>query len=299
MTVGGSSMKERYLIINADDYGLCKSANDAVEELLKGGCVLSSTVMMPCPNADDAIRFALDHPQYAIGVHLTMTNEWEERWPWGSLTGGKSIENPEGRMWPENEDFEAHCTYKEAIAEVYAQIRKAYKAGWRPTHLDNHMGSLYGMNGKYLMLPKIFNVCRKERFPFRMCTTPKKEFCPEGVPFGLYVFFCYFCRLLGKIYNVATPDYLILTDQVKCLKSCEDYETFRDNFLEFHGKIPAGITETFIHPALPTEEMKNITGTWLRRSWEYMLMKDPVTHKFFRDNNIKLINYRDLKRMKG
>ncbi|MCR5150579.1 MAG: polysaccharide deacetylase family protein [Clostridiales bacterium] len=288
----------RYLIINADDFGMCKSANDAIFDLFETGSVFSSTIMIPCPAADDAVKFAVDHPEYAIGVHLTLTNEWEERWPWGSLTGGKSIENGEGRMWPENEDFEAHCTYDEAIAEVYAQIEKAEKAGMKVVQVDNHMGSLYGMNGRYLMLPKIFKVCKNKGYPFRMCTTPVREYCPEGVDYKLYSLFCHISKVISKLYKVPTPDYLILTDQVACLKHTESYEQFRDAFLEFHSHIREGITETFIHPALDTEELRNITGTWQRRYWEYLLMKDPYTHEFFKNKGIELISYRELIKMK-
>lgn len=291
-------MKERYLIINADDFGMCKAANDAIMDLFRTGCVYSSTIMMPCPFAEDAVKFSVENPEYAIGVHLTLTNEWEAKWPWGPLTNGKTIKNPEGRMWPENEDFEAHCNYGEAIAEVKAQIEKAEKLGMKPVQVDNHMGSLYGMNGKYLMLPKVFKVCKEKGYPFRMCTTPKDDFCPEGVPLSLYKFFCRFSGLLSKLYKVYTPDYLILTDQVKSLKNKETYEDFRDAFLRFHGEIPEGITETFIHPALETDEIKAITGSWRRRNWEYKLMKDPVTHKYFADNGIKLISYRELIEMK-
>lgn len=291
-------MKERYLIINADDFGLCNAANDAIIELFEGGHLLSSTIMMPCPMADNAVNFAVNNPQYAIGVHLTLTNEWEAKWPWGPLTDGKSIKNPEGRMWPENEDFEAHCTYKESIAEVKAQIEKAEKMGMKPVQIDNHMGSLYGMNGKYLMLPKIFKVCKEKGYPFRMCTTPKDDFCPKGVPLVLYRFFCRFSGLLSKLYKVPTPDYLVLTDQVKSLKDKNSYEDFRDAFLEFHGKIPEGITETFIHPALATDEIKAFTSSWVRRNWEYMLMKDPKTHEYFKSHGIKLISYRDLVKIK-
>ena len=90
----------KYLIINADDFGLCHSANEACMELFESGNLLSSTIMAPCPGADEAIEFAKKHPQYAIGVHLTHTNEWKDRFPWGPLTDGKSIRTPEGRMWP-------------------------------------------------------------------------------------------------------------------------------------------------------------------------------------------------------
>lgn len=287
----------RYLIINADDFGLCDAANEAVFDLFKNGFLKSSTIMMPCPKAKEAVEFSKSNPQYSIGIHLTLTNEWEERWPWGPLTDGQSIKNSEGRMWPENEDFEAHCNYSESIAEARAQIELAEKMGMNIVQVDNHMGSLYGMNGKYLMLPKVFKLCRDKGYPFRMCTTPKDEFCPDGVPLALYNFFCRFSGVLSKLYKVPTPDYLILTDQVECLKNTETYEQFRDAFLEFHGKIPEGITETFVHPALDTEEMKSITGTWKRRYWEYLLMKDPTVEKYFKEKDIELISYKEMVRL--
>lgn len=289
---------KRYLIINADDFGLCDSANEAVFDLFRNGGLKSSTIMMPCPAAEKAVQFSIENPQYPIGIHLTLTNEWKERWPWGPLTDGQTIRTPEGRMWPENEDFESHCNYKEAIAEAEAQIVKAEKMGMKIVQVDNHMGSLYGMNGKYLMLPKVFKLCKKKHYPFRMCTTPVDEYCPDEVSLVLYRLFCRISGFLSKIYDVPTPDYLVLTDQVKSLKNKATYEEFRDAFLEFHGTIREGITETFIHPALNTDEMKYITGTWERRYWEYLLMKDPVTFKFFEEKGIELISYRELVEMK-
>ena len=66
----------KYLIVNADDYGMCHAANEAVAELFEGGWLKSSTIMMPCPAAEEAVKFSIEHPEYAIGVHLTLTSEW-------------------------------------------------------------------------------------------------------------------------------------------------------------------------------------------------------------------------------
>ena len=52
----------RYLIINADDYGMCHSSNIAVEELLKKGGITSATIMAPCAWSVEAARFAAAHP---------------------------------------------------------------------------------------------------------------------------------------------------------------------------------------------------------------------------------------------
>ncbi|MBR6779515.1 MAG: ChbG/HpnK family deacetylase, partial [Clostridia bacterium] len=55
-------MSQKYLIINADDFGLCKAANDAVIDLFRSNCVFSSTVMMTCPGTEDAVKFAAENP---------------------------------------------------------------------------------------------------------------------------------------------------------------------------------------------------------------------------------------------
>lgn len=288
--------KKKYLIINGDDFGMSHSANAAVMDLFESGCLKSSTIMTPCPGAEEAVAFAAAHPQYAIGVHLTHTNEWQENWPWGSLTGGKSLENPEGRMWPESEDFEAHCDYAEAMAESRAQIEFCESRGMRPSHVDSHMGALYGLNGKLKLLPLTLALCGKKGYPFRMFSKPLDNQCPEGTPLWLFRGACRFSGAFGKLYHVPMPDYLIFPEKIETGSS---YEEFKRNFIEYLIRIPYGICETYIHPALPTEEMKRITGTWERRGWEYRVMKDPEVHDAFRTHGVHLISYRDLVELRG
>jgi len=284
-------MAKKYLIINADDCGLCHSANAAVFDLFENGCIKSSTIMAPAPGADEAIEYAKNHPQYAFGVHLTHTNEWKERWPWGSLTGGKSLENEEGRMWPESEDFEAHCDYDEAVAESLAQIEYCEKKGMHPSHVDSHMGAVYGLNGKLKLLPMTLKLCGEKGYPFRMFSKPLVSQCPEETSVALFKGATYFANFFGKINHVPMPDYLIFPEKIEKGNS---FEEFKYNFIEYLIDIPEGISETYIHPAFPTDEMKHIAGTWERRYWEYLVMKDPETHAAFKANGIHLISYRNL-----
>ena len=287
---------QKYLIINGDDFGVCHSANEAVMDLFERGCLKSSTIMTPCPGAEEAVAFAASHPQYAIGVHLTHTNEWKERWPWGSLTGGKSLETPEGRMWPESEDFEAHCDYAEAMAESRAQIEFCETRGMKPSHVDSHMGAVYGLNGKLKLLPMTLALCGEKGYPFRMFSKPLAAQCPDGTPMWLFKGACRFAGAFGKLYHVPMPDYLVFPEKIE---KGESYEEFRRNFIEYLINIPCGISETYVHPAMPTEEMKHIAGSWERRYWEYLVMKDPEVHAAFRTHGVHLISYRDLVALKG
>ena len=283
--------KKKYLIINGDDFGLNHSANAAVFELFEGGWLRSSTIMTPCPGAEEAVAFAASHPQYAIGVHLTHTNEWQERCPWGPLTGGKSLQTPEGRMWKESEDFEAHCDYAEAMAESRAQIEFCESRGMRPSHVDSHMGAVYGLNGKLKLLPMTLKLCGEKGYPFRMFSKPLDAQCPEEASLAMFRAACRFSGAFGKLFHVPMPDYLMFPEKIDTGKS---YEEFKYNFIEYLINIPYGISETYVHPAMLTDEMKNITGTWQRRYWEYCVMKDPETHAAFKTHGVRLISYRDL-----
>ncbi len=48
----------RLLIINADDFGMCNSINEAVIETLKQGVIHSTSLMVPCPWALQAMHFS-------------------------------------------------------------------------------------------------------------------------------------------------------------------------------------------------------------------------------------------------
>ena len=150
---------KRYLIVNADDFGMCKAANEAVFDLFRSDCLKSSTVMIPCPAAEEAARFAAENPQYAIGVHLTLTSEWDT-YKWGPLTGAKSLMEETGYMPHPAADAESKGDLAEMEAELRAQVDQARAWGMEPSHLDNHMGSLYGHNtGRFEVLEMTLRVC--------------------------------------------------------------------------------------------------------------------------------------------
>ena len=267
----------KYLIVNADDYGMCNAANQAVAELFEGGFLKSATIMMPCPTAADAVKFSIDHPEHAIGVHLTMTSEWG-KYRWKPLTNGK---------------------YKDLEAEIRAQIDLAHSMGMKPSHTDNHMGSLYGHYTGRLGLAKMtLRVCGEYGYAYRLYTKHDKRICPNGTPYFLYAAITLLSKKWGKKYNVVIPDYLLFPDWNDDMR--ESYETYRDTILKIWTDIPEdGVTETFIHPSIENDELKGITSRWQDRVWEYQLMKDPYTHKYLKDHGVELISYRELIKMKG
>lgn len=287
----------KYLIVNADDYGMCNAANTAINELFELGCLKSSTIMMPCPAADDAVQFSINHPEYAIGVHLTMTSEWG-KYRWKPLTDGKSLLDEEGFMWHESDMVEKNAKYADLEKEIRAQIDLAHKMGMKPSHIDNHMGSLYGHYTGRLGLAKMtLRICGEYGYAYRLYTAHDKRICPRGTPYWLYSAMTLISKHWGKKYNVIIPDYLLFPDWRDDMRT--SYEAYRDEILKVWTNIPEnGVTETYVHPSVECDEIKGITARWQDRVWEYQLMKDPYVHQYLKEHDVELISYRDLIKMK-
>ncbi|NLB37121.1 MAG: ChbG/HpnK family deacetylase [Clostridiales bacterium] len=296
---------EKYLIVNADDCGMCRSANLATFELLQCGGITSTTIMMPCGWAVEACTFAKENPQFAIGVHLTMTSEWG-RYRWAPLSRGKidSLIDEQGYMYKSSAAFEKGADLGQVEEEIRAQIEKAKLIGLNPSHLDNHMGTLYGIEtGRFELLELIFNIASEYKLPFRF---PIKYLQSQldNITLGISIdkkavdFMFKKFGEFAKTKGVITPDYLIPHEWNGPQK--DSYENFKEYMYELLKTFPEGVTETYIHPALDTIELKGTTSLWQRRVWEYEFYKDPETRKHIeKDCGIKMINYRDLVKIKS
>lgn len=297
---------DRYLIINADDFGMCRGANLAVMELLKNpeSALTSSTVMAPCAWAPEACRFAAANPELAIGVHLTLTSEWSKyRWAPVNSSNTDSLRDEEGFMWHESDQVEKNVDIDEVEGEIRAQVERCKKLGLtNPSHLDNHMGSLYGIEtGRFELLQSTLAICGEYGLPFRMPGNITDAMLGNSM-LDINVDKSLIDMVFGKIVefakanNVAIPDYLIPNEWSGPQK--ESYENFREYLYDLYANVPEGITETYLHPSIETDDLKGTTGAWERRVWEYRIMNDPKTKQHIEANGIKLINYRDLAAMR-
>ncbi len=298
---------DRYLIINADDFGMCRGANLAVMDLLtdKDSALTSSTVMTPCAWAPEACQFASKHPELAIGVHLTFTSEWSKyRWAPVNTSNTDSLRDGEGFMFHESDEFEKNAKVEEVIGEIKAQVARCKVLGLdNPSHLDNHMGSLYGIEtGRFELLQATLGVCGEMGLPFRLPSKITAEMFSNSmleINIDADMVNAAFGQITGYAdsLRVALPDYLIPNEWGG--PQDESYESFREYLLTMYANMPEGITETYLHPSLETDDLKGTSSVWWRRTWEYKVMKDPATKQHLEAHNIQLINYRDLAKMRG
>ncbi|MBS1843443.1 MAG: ChbG/HpnK family deacetylase [Actinobacteria bacterium] len=69
-------MSARFLIVNADDLGLCDSVNDGIFTAHRSGIVTSATLMVRQPAAVAAAERAASTPSLAVGLHLDL-GQWD------------------------------------------------------------------------------------------------------------------------------------------------------------------------------------------------------------------------------
>jgi predicted glycoside hydrolase/deacetylase ChbG (UPF0249 family) len=82
-------MSERFLIINADDLGLCLSVNEAIRQLFALKRITSASLLSSASCAVDAAAIALEAGLPA-GVHWTLYSEWQQE-PFPSAAGAEAV----------------------------------------------------------------------------------------------------------------------------------------------------------------------------------------------------------------
>jgi predicted glycoside hydrolase/deacetylase ChbG (UPF0249 family) len=119
--------------------------------------------MVPCSWAPEIASYVKDHPGLDVGIHLTMTAEWDQ-YKWGGITSSDQIPSlldKNNYFYASVEELGKVAKGAEAEKELRAQIDKAIASGVQPTHLDTHMASVLAnpeLIKIYLNLSEIYHL---------------------------------------------------------------------------------------------------------------------------------------------
>lgn len=64
------------LVVTADDFGLSREVNEAVEQAHREGILTAASLMVSAPAAADAVARARRMPSLRVGLHLVMVEAW-------------------------------------------------------------------------------------------------------------------------------------------------------------------------------------------------------------------------------
>jgi len=281
----GFSKGKKILLLHCDDAGMCEEANIAVQTYFLKKHIRSAAVMMPCPYAEEMVEWAKKHPQADIGVHLTLTSEWKN-YRWGPVANpGKvpGLIDPDEKFWHEVPDVVMHATAKEVETEIRAQIDKMINLGHRPSHIDTHMGTLYGS----LDYVKTFlKIAEEYNIPANAIDLSNPEVAAYYKKAGYPV--------NDKVIEVIANYKLPKLDNFTSVPDGKTYKGKRENFFNLVKSLTPGLTEIIFHPSVETENLKSITNSWQQRAWEAEMFSDPVVLKFFKTNDIQLTTWTEI-----
>ncbi|MCB0629697.1 MAG: polysaccharide deacetylase family protein [Lewinella sp.] len=277
----------KVIMLHADDAGMCTEANIATKQNLLEGYIQSAAAMPPCPEFEDMIRWAIDHPKMDVGLHLALTSEWKTyRWP--SVLPPSEVPgliDGEGKMWREVIDVVQHATPDEVAREVRAQIEKSIALGYRPDHIDTHMGTLYG-HPEYAKA--YLEIAQEYEIPANVIDMSNPEvlahFRKAGYPINDDMI------AVMKTYKLPQLDFFTSAPNAKT------YEDKLESFKELIRNLRPGITEIIFHPSVYSQKLKTITNSWQQRVWEAKMFSDPEMIRFFAEEGIVFTNWKEIMR---
>jgi predicted glycoside hydrolase/deacetylase ChbG (UPF0249 family) len=284
----GFAQDERVVILHADDVGMCQASVTAFAELVEVGLVSSGAVMVPCPWFPAVAAYCRDHPGVDLGVHLTLTSEWDSyRWgPISTRDPSSGLLDGEGYLHRRSEGVWAHGAAAAAQGELEAQVARALAAGVDVTHLDTHMGAV--AHAKFVA--GYIQLALQHRLPAmipRLDEAGWRAFGMDGELAALAA------RFVADLESQGMP----LIDHMTSLPLDEDPGDRLALAQQELGALPPGLTHFIIHPSADTPELRAITRSWRSRVADHQLFCSPEMKEWVKAEGLHVIGYRALRQL--
>lgn len=280
----GFPADRKVVILHADDIGMCEEANLAAYQQLSRGEIQSAAVMVPCPAAEPFFIWAREQP-YDVGLHLALTSEWRT-YRWGTVTDTSEVPgllDEEKKMWHTVRQVVGNASASEVEKEIRSQIEAAMALGFTPSHIDTHMGTLYGDND---FTEAYMKVAEEYGIPAMVIEISSPElvakFRQAGYPITE--------KLLDLIKNYSLPK----LDNFTSVGPAKTYEEKKEAFYKLISELPDGLTEIIFHPSIHTERLKTITNSWQQRVWEAEMFADPEVISYMEHEKIIFTNWTEI-----
>jgi len=277
----GHSANARLLILHADDVGMSRSVNKATLEALEKGWVTSASVLVACPWFPEVARWAKEHPDADLGIHLALNSEWTG-FRWGPVTRTSlvpTLTDAQGYLPLTSEEVMEKAASADVEQELRAQIEKARAFGVNITHLDSHMGTLF-------RTPALFDVYLRVGQSYRIT-----QLISQGSRTGT--------SSLGLVPAGGTSPGSPTVDQVLEIRPGVPKEKWVQTYMDMLRPLQPGVYQLILHTAYDDEEMRG--ATWDHPDWgaawrqnDFDMVKSPEFQKFLRDEGFILVRWKDI-----
>ena len=276
----GYSKDSKLLILHADDLGMSHSENAATIYAMENGSVNSASIMVPCPWFSEIAAYARTHPTADLGLHLTLNSEWNFlKWgPVASKSEVPGLVNNNGFLFSSIDSVQRSAQPTEVEKELRAQIEKAKQFGIDVTHLDSHMGALFGK-------PEFLKVLLKLGREYKLPVMLSKAGFRTAFNVNLDSVASDKDVLLDMIYTASPDDYK---------KGMENYYT------GVFKSLQPGVSIVIFHTAYDDSELKAATinftnwgAAWRQADFNFFTSEN--CKKLLKEQNIHLITWREIR----
>ena len=273
----GYPKNAKLLILHADDIGVAHSENAASFDALDKGAVNSGSIMMPTPWVTEVARYAQAHPNADLGLHLTLNAEWKT-YRWGGLAPRDqvpSLYEPDGTLPSSTETVAKRAKLDEVERELRAQIDRAYAIGLKPTHVDSHMGALFGTPELFRTYVKVARSYKLPFLPFIGGPSPANMAALEP--------------------NDIVPDAAYMASEMGTP------EQWRKYYLDLVRNLKPGLNWIGVHLGYDDVELRAVTVGWDAwgakwRQQDYDVLTSSEFKQALKDNNVVLVTWRDIQK---
>jgi predicted glycoside hydrolase/deacetylase ChbG (UPF0249 family) len=266
----------KLLILHADDLGVSHSVNAASFEALDKGVISSASIMMPTPWVTEVATYAKSHPNADLGLHLTLTSEWDT-YRWGSVESKDkvpSLHDSSGTFPSDVPPVATRAKPAEVERELRAQVDRALALGIRPTHLDSHMGALFATPE---LIATYMKVAREYRLPFLALRVS---------PFGP---------------QMPLSDKDIVLDAVIVAGPDVPRDKWKEFYVDAVANLKPGLTEIIVHLGRDDAELQAVTvnhepygSAWRQRDFD--VVNSAELKKALQDHGVRLVTWRELQK---
>ena len=275
-----ASPETRRLIVNADDFGLSASVNEAVIRAHRDGILTTASLMVNEPGFDAAVKLAQENPRLGVGLHLTLLMGHSalppEKIPGLVNARGEFSNSPVGAGLGY---FFNRGLREQLRAEIHAQFARFHATGLRLDHVNGHL---------HLHLhPVVFKILMEDATALgithlrltRDCLARSRRMS-RGHWFYKVSHAAIFEFLSSRARKVLAVKKIRHADITFGL--LQDSRVDEDYLLKLLPELPAGDSELYSHPSL--DKFKH----------EFAALVSPRVRELVNQHGIRLIRYQDL-----
>lgn len=283
----GYGPEDRVVIFHMDDLGSAQATLPAFKESWQNGILSSVSVMVPCawyPGAVNLLKNGYSKRPYDVGVHLTLTSEWDG-YRWGPLSGSGPLTDADG-YFPNLCEYVSANPNKNLIREeLNRQINKIKQTGISLTHIDSHMFCLFTP----VFLPLYFSLGFAHGVPALFKRGTVEDWLAWEYTTGDAA---ELCRITSEAEEQGMP----LADEIIVLPLTPtgDRLGFMKDLL---SQLKPGLTIILCHPNVDTPEIRAMAFDWQARVEDYLLFTDPGLIEVIQKSGVSVIGFEQLKNL--